>query len=315
MEPALETRGLSKTYGRLRKVRALDPVDLAVAPGTVFGLLGANGAGKSTLVKTVLGICRATTGYARIFGKDSRDPAARRNVGYLPEGTGYARYLSGRAVLEYFGKLAGLHGQVLRDQIDAKLKLVGMSDWADKKVSKYSKGMRQRIGLAQAMLNDPRLIILDEPTDGVDPAGRHDIRDLIKHLGKEGVTIFLNSHLLAEVEAVCDEIAIMYQGRVLKRGSVKEILQEMSIRDGMYQVRFRTGVLPQPLPALPGPIQQQDGSFLAGVRSPEEIPHWIDALRTAGIAIYGVEQYHASLEEAFLKLMDKGDYHGVGGRQ
>jgi len=314
MEYALETRGLSKTYGRWRKVRALEPVDLAVSPGCVFGLLGANGAGKSTLVKTVLGICRATTGSARIFGRDWRDPAARRSVGYLPEGTHFARYLTGRAVLQYFGTLAGLRGEVLRNQIEQKLRLVGMSDWADKKVIKYSKGMRQRIGLAQAMLGDPRLLILDEPTDGVDPAGRHDIRDLIKKLGAEGVTIFLNSHLLSEVESVCAEIAILYQGRVLKQGAVMQIRQEMSIRDGLYQVRFRTGPLPQGV-SLPGPIVPQDGSFLCGVRSPEEIPRWIDALRTAGVSVYGVEQHHASLEEAFLRLMDQGDYHNVGGRQ
>lgn len=315
MDAALETRGLSKVYRRLRRIRALEPLDLAVAPGTVFGLLGANGAGKSTLVKTVLGICRATTGHALIFGKDSRDPAARREVGYLPEGTHFARYLSGRDVLWYFGRLAGLTGTRLREQVDAKLRLVGMADWADKKVSQYSKGMRQRIGLAQAMLGDPRLIILDEPTDGVDPAGRHEIRDVIKGLGKSGVTIFLNSHLLAEVEAVCDEIAIMYRGRLLRRGPVKQITEEMSIRDGRMQLRFRTSELPAELPANITGAERDDGGFKCSVANRDEIPALIDALRGSGVRIYEVEQYHASLEEAFLQILEDGHATGVGGRQ
>jgi len=315
METALETRGLSKTYGKLRHVRALEPLDLVVGTGTVFGLLGANGAGKSTLVKTVLGICRATTGHALIFGQDSRNPDARRKVGYLPEGTNFARYLTGRDVLHYFAQLAGVTGSKLRDQVAEKLKLVGMTDWADKKVRKYSKGMRQRIGLAQAMLGDPRLIILDEPTDGVDPEGRHHIRDLIIKLGKEGVTLFLNSHMLSEVETVCHEIAIMYQGRLLKRGKVQDIRNEMSRRDGMYQLVFRTGPLPQALPAALAGIQREEHGFRIAVADREDIPRLVDALRDTGVAIYGVEQYHASLEEAFLKLMDDGNHHGIGGKQ
>lgn len=315
MEAALETKGLSKTYRGLRKVRALEPLDLSIAPGTVFGLLGANGAGKSTLVKTILGICRATTGYALIFGRDSRNPDARLQVGYLPEGTHFARYLTGRNVLEYFGQLAGLTGDRLREQVTLKLKLVGMADWADKKVAKYSKGMRQRIGLAQAMLGDPRLIILDEPTDGVDPEGRHHIRELIIRLGKEGVTLFLNSHMLSEVETVCHEIGIMYQGRLLKRGKVQDIRNEMSMRDGKYQLVFHTGPLPQTLPPQLAGLQREEQGFRISVGNREEIPRLVDALRDSGVAVYGIEQYHASLEEAFLRLMDDGNHHGIGGRQ
>lgn len=315
MDVALETKGLSKTYRGLRKVRALEPLDLSVNSGSVFGLLGANGAGKSTLVKTILGICRATTGYAHIFGQDSRNPDARRKVGYLPEGTNFAKYLTGRDVLNYFGLLAGLSGQRLREQIADKLKLVGMSDWSEKKVGKYSKGMRQRIGLAQAMLGDPKLIILDEPTDGVDPEGRHHIRDLILKLGKEGVTLFLNSHMLSEVETVCHEIAIMYQGRVLKRGKVQDIRNEMSMREGKYQLVFKTGPLPQQLPPLLQDMRREEGGFRVAVADREDIPRVIDALRDTGVAIYGVEQFHASLEEAFLKVMDDGNHHGVGGKQ
>jgi ABC-2 type transport system ATP-binding protein len=316
MAYALETQGLSKVYKSLRgRIRALEPIDLKVESGCIFGLLGANGAGKSTFVKTVLTICRATTGTAMILGRDSRDPEARRQVGYLPEGTAFPRYLTGRGVCEYFGKLLGLSGSRLKSEVDAKLKIVGMEGWADKRVTKYSKGMKQRIGLAQAMLGDPQLIMLDEPTDGVDPTGRHEIRDVIRELGSKGVTVFLNSHLLAEVEAVCDEIAIMYRGRLLRRGPVKQITDEMSIRDGLMQFRFRTGELPAPLPPGFERTRPDDGGIIVSVRDREEIPGLIDALRRENVPVYEVMQYHASLEEAFLQIMGDGDHEGVGGAQ
>ncbi|MCC6465932.1 MAG: ABC transporter ATP-binding protein [Planctomycetes bacterium] len=315
MDYALETQGLSKTYRGLRRVRALDPVDLKVEAGTVVGLLGSNGAGKSTLVKTVLGICRATTGRALLFGRDSRDPAARRAVGYLPEGTSYPRYLTGRGVCEYFGRLTGLSGERLRNEVNEKLKLVGMAAWGDLKVRKYSKGMKQRVGLAQALLGNPRLVFLDEPTDGVDPAGRHEIRDLIARLGKDGVTVFLNSHLLAEVEVVCREIAIMYRGRILRRGKVSEIIQEMSGKGGMQQLRFRTGPLPATLPELPGKATPTDDGLMLEVADRNLTSRAIDALRGANVEIFAVEAYRASLEEAFLHIMDTNDYAGVGGQQ
>lgn len=316
MEYALETEGLSKVYKKFRRrVRALEPLDLKVAPGKVFGLLGSNGAGKSTFVKTILNICKPTTGRARILGIDSRNPAARAKVGYLPEGTQFPRYLTGRGVCEYFGKLMGLKGDALKSEVDRTLKIVGMMDWADKKVIEYSKGMKQRVGLAQAMLGEPRLIILDEPTDGVDPAGRHEIRDVIKGLAKEGVTIFLNSHLLAEVEAVCNDIAIMYRGRVLRAGPVQDITEEMSMINGRMQLRIRCGELPAQLPAGLEGAERNDKGFNISVGGREEVPALIDKLREAGVPIYEVEQYHASLEEAFLQIMDAGEHRGVGGQQ
>ena len=316
MEFALETDGLSKVYKSLRgRVRALEPLDLKVPPGKVFGLLGSNGAGKSTFVKTVLNICKPTTGRARILGVDSRNPGARKHVGYLPEGTAFPTYLTGRGVCEYFGKLMGLTGTRLKDEVSAKLKIVGMTDWAGKKCTKYSKGMKQRIGLAQAMLGDPKLIILDEPTDGVDPQGRHEIRDVITGLAKEGVTIFINSHLLAEVEAICDDIAIMYRGRLLETGPVATLTERMSIRDGRMQLRFRTSELPERLPEPLQGLERKDGGFEISVSDREQIPVVINELIAINVKIYEVEQYHASLEEAFLQIMDAGEHRGVGGAQ
>lgn len=311
---ALETEGLSKVYKSLRgRVRALEPLDLKVEAGKVFGLLGSNGAGKSTFVKTVLNICKPTTGRARILGVDSRNPDARSKVGYLPEGTQFPRYLTGKQVCEYFGRLRGLSGARLKEEVRRTLQLVGMTEWGDKKVTQYSKGMKQRIGLAQAMLGEPRMIILDEPTDGVDPQGRREIRDVIKQLAGGGVTIFLNSHLLMEVEAVCDEVAIMFQGRVLRRGPVKDITEEMSMRDGKMHLRVRTGELPEVLPSGIGEAIRIEGGLEVAVGGREEVPGLIDSLRAAGIKIYEVQQHHASLEEAFLNIMNQGEHRGVGG--
>lgn len=311
---ALETEGLSKTYKGLRaRVQALYPLDLKLEAGHIFGLLGANGAGKSTLVKAVLGIVRPTTGRARIFGVDTRNPDSRRNVGYLPEGLAFPRYLSGRETCEYFGKLAGVTGARLKAEVDEKLKLVGMADWAARKVVKYSKGMKQRIGMAQALIGDPKLVILDEPTDGVDPVGRHELRDVIRALPARGTTVFLNSHMLSEVEAVCDQVAIMYRGRLLQRGPVSEITEKMSVRDGKMQLKFRLGPYQGALPAGFEGAEVRDGDVLVQVSNREETNTLIDRLRAAGIAIYEVQQWHASLEEAFLAIMEDGEHMGIGG--
>lgn len=314
MDLALETTGLSKTYGKFRKIVALKPIDISIKAGSAFGLLGANGAGKSTFVKTLLCVCKATTGRAKIFGEDFRNPAVRKKIGYLPEGTNFPRYMTGRQVCEYFGNLSGMKGATLKKEVDEKLELVQMQDWGNRKVGKYSKGMRQRIGLAQAMLGNPPMLILDEPTDGVDPPGRRAIRDVIKKRCDEGTTIIWNSHLLAEVEDVCDEIAILYRGELLKRGKISDIIEETAVdKDGRYRVRFRTGDLPENLPEeLSERIATYDG-FELRVRELEEVNSLIDVIRAAGIHIYGVERPHVSLEEAFIHIMDEGNHHGVGG--
>lgn len=313
---ALETERLSKTYKGLRaRVQALMPLDLKLEAGHIFGLLGANGAGKSTLVKVILGIVRPTTGRARLFGVDTRNPEARRNVGYLPEGLSFPRYLSGRETCEYFGKLAGLGGAKLKAEVDEKLKIVGMSDWASRKVLKYSKGMKQRIGMAQALIGDPKLVILDEPTDGVDPVGRHELRDVIRGLPAKGTTVFLNSHMLTEVEAVCDQVAIMYRGRLLQRGPVHEITEKMSVRDGKLQLKFHVGKLPETLPAGFESAEVKGEHLFVRVSDREEVSLMIDRLRAVGVSIYEVQQWHASLEEAFLQIMEDGEHMGIGGER
>jgi len=306
-ELAVESKGLTKRYGR-KGVLALKGVDLEVPKGLCFGLLGPNGAGKSTLVKTLLGIVRATEGTAHLNGVDIRSSKSRVGVGYLPEGHRFPSYLTGFGVCRYFGKLAGLHGKDLARRIDAKLELVGMKEWRDTKVSRYSKGMAQRVGLAQALLGDPSLIFLDEPTDGLDPMGRQEVRAVVRKVCESGVTVFFNSHILPEVEQICDEIAILDKGAIIQQGTVDQITANLAGgEEPKLVVRFRTGEVPEAAweglagrGAARGP---EEGDFTVPLPGEAGTSEVIDALRTTGVAIYAVEPVRRTLEEHFIELI------------
>ncbi|HEY6065243.1 MAG TPA: ABC transporter ATP-binding protein, partial [Thermoanaerobaculia bacterium] len=201
MASVIEAEGLRKVYRSrfgTRRVTALDGIDLSVGPGEVFGLLGPNGAGKTTAVKILLGLTRPTEGSARLFGVPVADPKSRRRVGYLPEGHRFPGYLTARQTLSIFGRMSGMDRAALKPRIPELLARVRLSDWADVKVKKFSKGMTQRLGLASALVHDPEVLLLDEPTDGVDPVGRREIRDLLRDEAARGRAILLNSHLLSE---------------------------------------------------------------------------------------------------------------------
>ncbi len=317
MDHAIETRELCKTFRG--GVQALRSVDLVVKQGSCFGLLGPNGAGKSTLVKSLLSIVRPTSGYAAILGRDIRDSEARRGVGYLPEGHRFPRYLTGAGVCRYFGKLSGLDATTLAREIPEKLALVGMTEWADVSVTKYSKGMMQRVGLAQAMLGNPRVIFLDEPTDGVDPVGRHELRAVIRDVASKGTTILMNSHLLSEVELVCDEIAILHKGQIIERGSVSEIKQRFEAgRSSTVYVTFKTGTIPDALwtrIAGWGAVRVDDETFTLRVPTRDDISPVIDELRRSSVSIYAIERVAVNLEDAFIKLIQDQAEQGVGGTQ
>src|SRR3972149_1727655 len=225
----IETKGLTKVYStsfKKNKVQALVDFNLNVEKGVIFGLLGPNGAGKTTLVKLLLGITFPTAGNATIIEKDISDYKIKEKVGYLPENHKYPSYLKGGEVLKFFGKLSGMNGVNLDKRIDELLELVKLSQWKKTKVKAYSKGMMQRLGLAQALINDPDLIFLDEPTDGVDPIGRKEIRDILIELKNRSKTIFLNSHLLSEVELITDRVGILNKGKLLREGTVKEFTEK-----------------------------------------------------------------------------------------
>lgn len=220
---AIDLSNVEKTYRG--KVRALRGVSMRVNRGEVFGLLGPNGAGKSTLVKILMTIVRPTKCQGRLLG----DPIGRKEtlarVGYLPEHMRFPEYLTGAQTLDYMGALAKVPRTLRKSRTGELLELVGMSDWKSKKIGSYSKGMKQRMGVAQALMNDPDIVLLDEPTDGVDPVGRRDIRVVMQEMKNRGKTIFINSHLLGEVEMVCDRVAILVQGQVEREGTIDELTE------------------------------------------------------------------------------------------
>jgi len=225
--PAVEIRGLVKEFAvglRGLKLRAVDQLSLTIAPGQIYGLLGPNGSGKSTTIKLLLGLLPPTAGECRIFGVPSQQVTARRHVGYLPESPDFYRHLSGRELVRYYARLCGLRAPALEARIETVIASVGLSAAADRRVGTYSKGMLQRIGLAQALVHDPRLLILDEPTAGVDPVGTAAITELLLGLKAQGKTVLITSHLLAQIEDICDRVAILDRGRLLLEGSVAELV-------------------------------------------------------------------------------------------
>jgi len=225
-EPAVEIRNLVKEFRtsfRRAPVCAVAGVSLRIEPGEVYGLIGPNGSGKSTTMKALLGLVAPTSGTCAIFGHDSLKVDSRREVGFLPENPYFYRHQTGAETIGFYGRLCGLRGKALRARIDELLALVGLEDARDRRLGGYSKGMLQRIGLAQALVQDPRLLILDEPTAGVDPIGSREIRDLLFKLRERGITVFLCSHLLEQVQEVCDRIGIIYRGRMVREGTLEEL--------------------------------------------------------------------------------------------
>lgn len=225
--PAVEVKDLVKDFKasfRGRKVRAVRKVSLKIAPGEVYGLIGPNGSGKSTTMKALLGLLAPTAGSCAIFGRNSLKVDSRREVGFLPENPYFYKHLTAAETVRFFGKLCGMRGRRLRDRVSELLKLVGLEEARNRRLKGFSKGMLQRIGLAQALVQEPRLLVLDEPTAGVDPAGSREIRDLILELKKRGITVFLCSHLLEQVQEVCDRVGIINQGVMVKEGVLDELI-------------------------------------------------------------------------------------------
>ena len=227
IEPAVNLTGVTKVFPvpfQRRSVVAVRDLDLEVARGQVYGLLGPNGSGKSTTLKIILGLVAPTSGNAQIFGRDSEEVASRQSVGFLPENPYFYKFLTGGETLRFYGKLCGLRGGRLKRRIDEMLALTGLTSARDRRLGGYSKGMLQRIGLAQALIQEPALLVLDEPTAGVDPAGARDIRTLILDLKSRGMTVLLSSHLLSQVQEICDRVGILANGRLVREGPLPDLL-------------------------------------------------------------------------------------------
>ena len=306
----VQTHFLSKTFRsglfRRTRVEALKNVSLAVEKGEIFGLLGPNGAGKTTFVKILLSIVHPTSGEVQILEKSLGSIVIREKSGYLPENHRYPSFLTGMQSLLFFGRLHGLRGGMLKDRARSLLQLVGLKDWASVKIKRYSKGMLQRLGMAQALLNDPELLFLDEPTDGVDPVGRKEIRDLLKELRARGTTIFLNSHLLSEVEAICDRVAILHKGEVLKVGTIAE----MTAHNLEYDIRTDKP-LSESATLLIGRIVRQvrpDGNVLhVSVNEKNDLNKILDIVRAEGLFIESMAPKRSSLEDYFIEVIRTGE--------
>jgi ABC-2 type transport system ATP-binding protein len=294
--PAIRTHELAKRYG---SITALAGLTMTIPRGDVFGFLGPNGAGKTTAVKLLLGLTPPTSGDAEVLGAAIGDREALRRVGYLPELFRYQLWLTAREVLALHCELAGIDRAAWQREIEDALAIVGLSDRGSGRVGTFSKGMQQRLGLGVALLGAPELVVLDEPTSALDPVGRHDVREIIRALGERGTTVFLNSHLLGEVEQVCDRVAIVDRGRVVAEGTLDELL-------GGDTVRLRVDDLEREATNGLSRFGQldHDGDWLVirGIDN-ERVPELVAEIVRLGGRVYAVEPRHESLEDRFLRLL------------
>ena len=304
----LETKDLVKIYKKSLgrgEVTALKNLNLSVPKGTIFGLLGPNGAGKTTLIKIILGIAKATSGSVSVLNSTPSDYKVRKRIGYLPENHKFPEYLVGEEFMKFTGELYGLSGKELEMRIDSSLEIVKMNKWRKTKLRRYSKGMLQRIGLAQALMHEPELIFLDEPTDGVDPIGRKEIREVLKLLKENGRTIFLNSHLLSEVELISDRIAILNEGSLVFEGKVDELTSDKN----SYEI-----IVGSPIDdLLDNELKMYricasgENLYVVSLNDGQDINSVIDAIRSKGISIKSFAPVRISLEDKFINLIDRID--------
>lgn len=304
-ETVIEISELTKDYQvgfvRKRTIRALDALSLEVYRGEIFGFLGPNGAGKTTTLKLLMRLIYPTAGTAKVLGRPIDDVAMRARIGYLPENPYFYDYLSGRELLRYTGALFGLSKQAAQTRADELLSHVGLeAERADRQLRKYSKGMLQRIGIAQALVNDPEVIFFDEPMSGLDPIGRREVRDLILELRRQRKTIFFSSHILSDVEALCDRAAILNRGRLLRVGTVEELT---STGDSAMEV-IATGISRESIKGLLGEVQSVEASETPGglhllVKNANEIEQAIALVLRAGGHLISVNPRRASLEDLF----------------
>ncbi|MEZ4769341.1 MAG: ABC transporter ATP-binding protein [Caldilineales bacterium] len=297
--PVIETENLRKVY---RDVVAVDSLTLSVEQGEVFGFLGPNGAGKTTTVKMLLGLVHATSGSASLLGGKPGEPQAMAQVGFLPEHFHYHPWLTAKDFLDFHGRLYGIPDAERRQRIPVLLERVGLGGREGSRLSEFSKGMTQRIGLAQALLSRPAVVFLDEPTSGLDPLGRRQVRDLIRELRRDGVTVFLNSHLLSEVESTCDRVAIMRRGRVAGLGTIEELTGmqlEVDVRASGVTDNLRAGL------AAFGRIVAEDRDRLTvQIADDSVLPAMAALLVNGGAHLYALTPRRLSLEDLFVRLVE-----------
>jgi ABC-2 type transport system ATP-binding protein len=306
-EWAVDLQDVRKTYAG--KIHALRGVDLRVGRGEIFGLLGPNGAGKSTLVKIIMTIVRADRAAGRVLGAPLGHRRTLARVGYLPEAHRFPGHLTGLQLLDFYAALAKVPSATRRQRAPMLLERVGMARWGDMRLGKYSKGMLQRLGLAQALMNDPELVVLDEPTDGLDPIGRRDVRQLLVDMCSNGKTVFLNSHLLSELEMVCDRVAILVQGGVARQGTLDEL--------AAHTMHYRVSVADDPAP-LAAEISRAgctltERTIVVPGQDLERVNALIDLVRSRGCTIESVAPHRSSLEDILVQAAREATDPAEGG--
>jgi ABC-2 type transport system ATP-binding protein len=302
--PVIEVTGLKKVYRgafRTSRITALDGIDFTVAPGEMFGLLGPNGAGKTTTVKILLDLTRPTAGEARIGGLPAGNPESRRHVGYLPEGHKIPGYLTARQTLSIFGRMSGMESKEIQLRGFELLEKLRIEKWIDVRVKKFSKGMTQRLGLACALIHSPKVLLLDEPTDGVDPVGRREIRDLLKAEAANGTAVLLNSHLLSEIELTCDRVAVLRNGKCAAFGRVEDLTRRAEqykmvatpIDDALVAAFRETGAV----------VERVNGHMILSVEGVQHLNALVDKLRAGGGMLSELAPVRSTLEDVFVDLV------------
>lgn len=298
----IRIRDLTKTYVvglRRRKVEAVRGISFDVRRGEIFGIVGPNGAGKTSTIKIITGLMRQTSGEVSLFGHPASDVASRRYLGYLPEGPYFYEHLKVEELLMYYGQLHGLPRELVRQRADELISRVGLDHGRGRPLKKFSKGMRQRAGLAQALINDPELVILDEPQSGLDPVGRKDVRDLIFDLKQRGKTVVFSSHILPDVEAVCDRVALFHKGELKELGPLHQVMNQNVRSVELVVANLTEGALP----ALTGlqSTAHRAGVILLDFAPDFDLPATIAALHASGGIVQSVTPQREDLEDVFLR--------------
>jgi ABC-2 type transport system ATP-binding protein len=302
---AIEILGLEKTYmvgfWRKRPKRALLPLHLTVEEGEVFGFLGPNGAGKTTTLKMLMGLVFPTAGTARILGRDWTDPEVKAQIGFLPEQPYFYDYLTAHELLDYYGQLSGVAGKGRRHRVEEVLTRVGLRDVKGLQLRKFSKGMLQRVGIAQAILHDPKLVFFDEPMSGLDPLGRREVRDLMEQLKHEGKTVFFSTHILSDAEALCDRVAILHQGELRGVGAIEELTSSVQ---GKIEVVWQGSTVPASMKAL-GAECHVSGDRVRAVLNENQQDAAIDGLRRERMRLIAITPLRTSLEAYYVEKMQR----------
>ncbi len=297
--PAIEIFGLEKIYNtgfwRKRAKRALHPLNLTVEDGEIFGFLGPNGAGKTTTLKMLMGLVFPTSGSARILGMELGDPRMKAQIGFLPEQPYFYDYLTARELLNYYGHLSGMESKQLAKKIDAVLEQVGLAGSAGVQLRKYSKGMLQRAGIAQAILHDPKVVFLDEPMSGLDPMGRREVRNLIENLKANGKTVFFSTHILSDAEALCDRVAILGQGQLRGVGAIAELTAGVH---GRVEIVWQGTEIPADIRSIAE--YHRAAEIVRAVLPEESQDAALEALRRRGLRLISVTPVRTSLEDYFV---------------